>query len=828
MKNQISVAIVWLIAAFLFLYPVRNVLAQSIECSDNSIKEALEMYNYGKFKDVFIILEPCLVSGSTDHKIQAYKLRALTNIALNRTTEAEKDIREILLLNSTFKSGVLDPPTLKELVDVVRENMKSLDFMYQTVVSASKRAQDLREAPKPISVITAEQIKNFGWRSMNDVLYRSTGFFPSRDYERYTIGARGSWEGWNNNHMLMLIDGIPVNDNLNGTAYTWEVTPLVFTSSFEIIRGPGSGLYGSNAVNGVLTLNTVSRSNFNESYGFIKAEGGNKFTRSLDIVTCFNTKLFSVVTSYSQFATEGNEYMSYDNSKELNENGRLKKYETNDTRNSTYLFTKLTGRDKLKGLTLQYHRQDWQFETGHGWIFHISDKKENLIDNRDLLMLKYSRSPTNRFSYEYVLRYQRHKMDWNLNFARAGAFGGYYPNGVNEYVLTDAHDLFTRMQYSFNFMEKASVIYGIESTTFYYRGDKEHYSNVNLNTEEPFPNNETRDLGSFLEYIENKPVTNIGGFISLSSDSLLGKKLKVSGGMRYDIEFFKYVDIEQESKPLTSKSFKRFSPRFALIYLPNDNIAIKFMMGTAFRAPMPTEMFGANTWMVSSNIKKLEPEYIWSNELSGDIKIDDNLQLRTNFFITKFHNQIAYSQAANTANNLFTLTNAGLEMEVLVGYENFSSYFNLTAFKRLDEEVSESEKNFISTHKNTITWAPALVSNLGFNYSFGRLNLSLFTHYQGAVKRRDLDYLTKPELNKLGFEESPRPEKLPAWISFDAKINYKMKKFEFYAKTTNMLNGDNYLIKSLKYPFDYKSEGRRIFLGVLIHLRNDMNNMSEF
>jgi len=814
--------------AILFILLINNslLMAQNPDCSDNTLKKALEMYQTGKFKEVFLQLDPCLESSSRDYKIQAYRLRSLTNIALGRYADAELDIREILLLQPSFSSTVLDPAPFQELVIKARESARRLDFMHQTVVSASKRAQDLREAPKPISVVTAEQIKNFGWQSMNEVLYRSTGFFPSRDFERNTLGARGSWEGWNNNHLLVLIDGIPVNDNLNGSAYTWEITPLVFTNSFEIIRGPGSGLYGSNAVNGVLTLNTSSSSNFIDNYGFVKSEIGNRSSRSLDIVTGFNTTLFSVVTSFSQFSTDGDEYETYDNSREKDENGNLKTFTTNDSRSGMYLFTKLTGRQKLDGLTLQYHRQTWQFETGHGWIFQIPEKKENMIDSRDILMLKYKREPSRKFSYEYVLRYQRHKMDWNLNFARPGSFDGYYPNGVNEYLLTKAHDLFTRIEYSFVLMKKASIIYGIESSTFYYSGDDAHYSNVDLVTGIPFENNETKELGSFLEYIEDKPVVNVGGFFSISSDSLLGKKFKLSGGFRYDIEFFKYTDITLAERPLVSKSFKRLSPRFAAIYLPNNNVALKFMVGTAFRAPMPTEMFGANTWTVSSNIKQLEPEYIWSVEFSGDFKVHKNLHLRSNVFITEFHNQIGYSQSANTSNNLFTLTNTGLELEILYGYENFSTYFNLTGFHRLDEKINSSESAFISTHTNRITWSPALVSNIGFNYALKRWNMSLFSHYQGAVKRRDLDILSEAELIALGLSQSPRADKLPAWISVDAKVNYRVKNMEFYTKGTNIFNGNNYLVKSLKYPFDYKSQGRRIYVGIIINFKKSEENIS--
>ncbi|MGE5456907.1 MAG: TonB-dependent receptor plug domain-containing protein, partial [Methanococcaceae archaeon] len=96
------------------------------------------------------------------------------------------------------------------------------ELMAMTVTSSSKTEQTISEAPSTMTAIAKEQIANFGWRSINDILYKQPGFGPSQDYDRKTVAGRGYFEGWNNNHLLFLIDGIPVNDNIYGTAYTSE------------------------------------------------------------------------------------------------------------------------------------------------------------------------------------------------------------------------------------------------------------------------------------------------------------------------------------------------------------------------------------------------------------------------------------------------------------------------------------------------------------------------------------------------------------------------------------------------------------------------------
>src|SRR5882762_987726 len=99
------------------------------------------------------------------------------------------------------------------------------ELMNIPITTASKFEQSIKDAPSTTSLITRDQILKYGWLSGNEVLYRLPGFSMSQDYDRQTVSSRGIYEGWNNNHLLMLIDGVPMNDNMYGTAFTWENTP---------------------------------------------------------------------------------------------------------------------------------------------------------------------------------------------------------------------------------------------------------------------------------------------------------------------------------------------------------------------------------------------------------------------------------------------------------------------------------------------------------------------------------------------------------------------------------------------------------------------------
>ncbi|MCS6832792.1 MAG: TonB-dependent receptor, partial [Flammeovirgaceae bacterium] len=260
------------------------------------------------------------------------------------------------------------------------EEVMKLPVKAQTdieVVSASKIKQRLEDAPNIIDVAFKKQIHKYGWIGAQEVLNSQPGFFFSQDYDRRTIGFRGMFEGWNNNHLLTLIDGIPFNDNLYGTAYTTEITPLVFVKNMEIIRGAGGALYGTNAMNGVISLTTPFKDEIGKT-GELRIRTGNKGYRIYDLLAGAETKELGIVTAFHHFTTEGIKHHSYDRSGRKDVNGNRAKFALNDQRRNYYFFTKVYGKDKWDGLSVQYHLQTWEFGTGHGWLFMIPDQPEKM------------------------------------------------------------------------------------------------------------------------------------------------------------------------------------------------------------------------------------------------------------------------------------------------------------------------------------------------------------------------------------------------------------------------------------------------------------------
>jgi len=693
-----------------------------------------------------------------------------------------------------------------------------LALLNTPITTASKRAEKAIEAPSVVSVITRDQFQAYGWTSINDALYSLPGFGPARDYDRHTVASRGLFEGWNNNHILLLVDGIPYNDNIYGSAYTSEMTPVFMIKTLEVVRGPGSALYGSNATNSTTQLRTINASEL-AAGGEAQLRIGSKGDRIYDFAMGKDGDLVSAVMAFNAFHTDGNGYDSYDGSLRTVGNvaeGPLAKFPINDQRESQYGWLKLSGNGDLKGWGFQFHHQAWDYKTGHGWVWQIPDLGERLAEKRQIVSLSYSGKIGETWNQEYLIRHQKHEINWDIRFYPDHALGDYYPTGISEYLDTSASDLFLRTQWSVDLPKGASFLFGIEGTRFLYEGDKSHYSNDLMDPPNFTPTPGNVENGPWLGYIKDKPILSTGFYAQFSSGRLLGPMFKGVLGIRSDHSSFDYRKLDSTQAFLDtgqtgSQSFSQTSPRLALVFTPMENLAIKAMWGRAFRAPAPSELAGANTLTLGSNIEKLKPETLDTTELAVDWIIGSNLNWRTNVYRTKFSNQIAYSAAnANLSANIYTLTTQGLETELLFGFAGWRGFVNYSYAKRVDEEILD---NTIAPSPDKLTWDPGSRFKFGVIYTAGQVVSALTGYYQSTTNRRSTDVGTQTVPLSGGTLDVDlyRDRSLDAWFTLDAKVTWNFSPASSVAVyATNLLDTDkNKLIKIQAFPFDYQGEGRK-------------------
>ncbi|MBO1320278.1 TonB-dependent receptor plug domain-containing protein [Acanthopleuribacter pedis] len=690
----------------------------------------------------------------------------------------------------------------------------SLESLLQIeVTSASKFAQNPREAPSVITLTTAEQIDRYGWQSINDILYKMPGFGPGQDFDRPTVPTRGLFDSWSNNHLLHLVDGIPMNGILYGTAFTWEITPIFNAKTIEIIRGPGSALYGSNATNGVVQVNTVSAADLDKKVD-IRLRTGSFNSQQADLLAAHDGEEFSAVISFSGHTTNGWEYDTLDGSGRFDAAGNPEVFRNRNQKENLYAWAKVEGKERFEGFSFQYHQQDWDFQTGHGWLWWVPDFEEDMNQQRRVFALKYAPTPKGKLNQEYLVRFERQDVSWNQRYYPDGAFEDYYPSGMWEFLDTDAEEVFVRVQFGYELGKNARVLAGFEGDRFLYKGDTEHFSNVDVNDPffAPFPGDVNTALGPWLEYIIDEPLINTGFYAQFSSGDMINETFEVTAGLRWDESSVDFYQLGEPGRPQAEKSLSRVSPRLAAVYSMNERTTLKLMGGRAFRAPVPTELAGANTFSLASNIEELQPELITTVELMGDFILFDNINLRVNLFETEFENQIAYSTANNNlSTNVFSQTTRGLELDLVYQANQWSAFANLSLVDRVDEEVQDST---IALNEDDVAWETDTKFNFGISYTSRRWNASLAGHYHGEANRRATD---------IGVQELPlgvgvsldmdryRPQTLDSWLTADLNVEYKLSKsLTLGFRSTNLFDEDeNMLIKTGPFPFDYQGEGRR-------------------
>jgi len=159
----------------------------------------------------------------------------------------------VAALTASWASGALAAPELEEEELALSYGDKA------TVSIATGSPQALRRAPAVATVVTAEEIAAMGATDLDEVLETVPGLHVSRTAVRYasTYVIRGIYNGSSNPQVLLLQNGIPTTTMYTGDkGAAWVGVPVENIARIEIIRGPGSALYGADAYAGVINIIT--------------------------------------------------------------------------------------------------------------------------------------------------------------------------------------------------------------------------------------------------------------------------------------------------------------------------------------------------------------------------------------------------------------------------------------------------------------------------------------------------------------------------------------------------------------------------------------------
>ena len=137
-------------------------------------------------------------------------------------------------------------------------NAQETTTIENIIVSASKDEQRLEDVISPAIIINESEIVESGFRSLSDLLHSLGGINVSQN------GGAGQltsifMQGSNSNHVLVLVDGVAINDLATGISAIQNI-PISLIEKIEIVKSPRATLYGSNAVGGVVSVFTKKKS----------------------------------------------------------------------------------------------------------------------------------------------------------------------------------------------------------------------------------------------------------------------------------------------------------------------------------------------------------------------------------------------------------------------------------------------------------------------------------------------------------------------------------------------------------------------------------------
>lgn len=165
--------------------------------------------------------------------------------------------------NLTVKKDTFDfyEMSLEQLLSMKAYGVPSKleEIINSLILAASKRPLTARESPGIVTLITDEEIRNSGARDLIDILRLVPGMDFGVDVDGVVgLGTRGLWA--HEGKILLLIDGQEMNEPLFGINNFGNHFPVDQIKKVEVVRGPGSAIYGGFAEYGVINIITKSAS----------------------------------------------------------------------------------------------------------------------------------------------------------------------------------------------------------------------------------------------------------------------------------------------------------------------------------------------------------------------------------------------------------------------------------------------------------------------------------------------------------------------------------------------------------------------------------------
>jgi outer membrane receptor for ferrienterochelin and colicin len=459
--------------------------------------------------------------------------------------------------------------TIEQNVDIKPNDETRLDLVLtqaEEVNAASRATETVEDAPSSVSIVHSEELRQMGYPTIAEALRGVRGVFVSDDRSYPTVGFRGFGRlGDYGSRVLVLLDGQPTNDDWLGSSYVGydARTDLEDIERIEVVRGPGSVLYGTNAFSGVVNL--VTRGVEGKSAGEIgvgTSEYGVGRARAR-----YDLKLghdASVWTSVAGAQGSGRDFFFPEYSGVPGAAGNARNIDG-------FQSGTINGRFTYKSLTAMWflHSRDKSVPTAE-FDTEFGDPRFHQIDTRGLLEMRFE--PEISKSIQIMSRA-------HVNYY---TFRGHYPRSVVDGGVE--HDKFDG---SWAGVEERVVLTPGGKVRLTLGGELQFHYLVRQTAED--------DNGMYLD--DERPYDVRAAY--LLTDVPFSDAVRLSAGSRLD----SYSTFGSSN-----------NPRLSLIARPYPAGNLKIIAGKAFRAPSIYELYYNDNGVTQQASPNLQAESIYSAE----------------------------------------------------------------------------------------------------------------------------------------------------------------------------------------------------------------------
>lgn len=644
------------------------------------------------------------------------------------------------------------------------------DLMNMEVTTASKTSEGVLDAAAVITVISEQEIKTYGAINLQDVLDRvvGTNTYGSLAVPGSIYSIRGGTTVIDNLHVLVLIDGRPTRESFRNGQYTtfYQSFPVENIKRVEVIRGPGSVLYGSGAYLGVVNIITKKGA---EQQNSVRARYGTG--NSLQFSGAFGKKFendVEIALGLNYVDDGGWDYAAID---EKNVPGnfefRRKAMAANFNLNyKGFRFTAFAGQNEQNAISnkpiwLYDPRLGadslgiWEVQTPRifvnaGYDFKLSDKVDLTVD-----------ATYNHFTY-------------NTSYKDVGYEK--LQHGKSNGLLLEVTS-FIRPTEKINIVLGASTNTQMAEFVFYNYNEDGTKRNILTNTTLPDPP---------FQAIPKFTTTWLAAYTNIEYSPT--SFLKLVGGVQMN----KVPDIKAD-----------FSPRIASIIKFTDQFAVKLMVSNAFRAPigLQTSLVNESTLFGNPNLtpeknttyegqlmyktSRSETSLTFVNVNAKDIIIR-TLPSDSVYIYPPGHPQEGEKSAIPTFINGGTLQISGVELESKISLSD--QFYTNVGVSYYANEDNKGRKNLQGT--------PQFMFKLGVSYSSSNgISLGLFNTFAGETKSIAVFDANGDQITNDYNPSADAYSYLTGNLAFDINklFDLNMKpRLEFSLYGTNLLDADIY------------------------------------